>query len=652
LGLASLAPAGGLVGWWKLDETTGTTVNDSSGNGITGTLVGTPQWVAGKLGGALELDGKSWVDFGNPPQTLMTGTTPVAIALWINPSNLGTILAQSGHDRAFLWRNYDWAFKASGPYLRFTTPGVLDYNALNSILKLNEWQHVAVVFRPAVGTQGLAVFYLNAVETDRVLSSTTSNGGYHATAPTVAASTVTGGHVALGNNQWSTAAANQAFLGLFDDVQLYDRELTAARLQEIVAGGSANLQKAEKPDPADQAVGVTQGLLQWTAGAGALTHNVYVGASPELTAADQVAVNQPFAMYFHVPPLQPGATYYWRIDEVDAAGKVTTGDVWSFTVLPASAWAPKPAAGATYIVANPTLTWTAGAAAAGHDVYLGTDRAAIEAGAPEAKKGDKLPTTSFAAADLARGQTYYWRVDEILADGSKVPGPVWSFTVRPVIDKTDPALVGWWKLDDEQAGLAVDSSGYDNYGALQGGVKFVAGHSGNALLFDDIDDWVDCGNDASLNNVESVSVAAWIVRYRTGGERRVASNHNNKTGGYKLTVYSNNKVEFEVRTDKNASTTNRNVAAGTVLDAEVWYHVVGVYEKGQALRTYVNGKLDREFATTNVAGISDGVFRIGRESHSNANRWIGLIDDVRVYNKALTEAEIQQLAPVAPPVAP
>lgn len=113
---AQVAPAG-MVGWWKLDETTGTTVSDSSGNGITGNFVGTPKWAPGKFGGALQLDGKSWVDFGNPPKTLMTGTTPVSIALWINPSNLGVALSGAGDDRAFLARNQDWAFKASGPYV-------------------------------------------------------------------------------------------------------------------------------------------------------------------------------------------------------------------------------------------------------------------------------------------------------------------------------------------------------------------------------------------------------------------------------------------------------------------------------------------------------------------------------------------------------
>ncbi len=48
----------GLVGWWRLDEGSGTTAYDSSGNGRHGTLLGNPQWVTGKIGGALEFDGQ------------------------------------------------------------------------------------------------------------------------------------------------------------------------------------------------------------------------------------------------------------------------------------------------------------------------------------------------------------------------------------------------------------------------------------------------------------------------------------------------------------------------------------------------------------------------------------------------------------------
>jgi hypothetical protein len=53
-----------LMGWWKLDEGSGTTAFDSSGNGRDGTLNGDPQWVAGWLGGALDFDGGDHVDTG------------------------------------------------------------------------------------------------------------------------------------------------------------------------------------------------------------------------------------------------------------------------------------------------------------------------------------------------------------------------------------------------------------------------------------------------------------------------------------------------------------------------------------------------------------------------------------------------------------
>ena len=87
------------------------------------------------------------------------------------------------------------------------------------------------------------------------------------------------------------------------------------------------------------------------------------------------------------------------------------------------------------------------------------------------------------------GRTYFWRVDENAHGRRKVPGPVWSFTVRPVLAKTDPSLVGWWKMDDEKSGVAVDYSGYDNYGTLIGGPTFVEGYLGDALSFDGVDDY-------------------------------------------------------------------------------------------------------------------------------------------------------------------
>ena len=59
--LCSTASAG-LVGWWTFDETTGNTAKDSSGQANDGRIVGAPQWVPGKIGGALEFNGSTYVD--------------------------------------------------------------------------------------------------------------------------------------------------------------------------------------------------------------------------------------------------------------------------------------------------------------------------------------------------------------------------------------------------------------------------------------------------------------------------------------------------------------------------------------------------------------------------------------------------------------
>jgi regulation of enolase protein 1 (concanavalin A-like superfamily) len=141
--------------------------------------------------------------------------------------------------------------------------------------------------------------------------------------------------------------------------------------------------------------------------------------------------------------------------------------------------------------------------------------------------------------------------------------------------------------------------------------------------------------------VDSVSVAAWIRMNAVGADRKIASNQSG--AGYKFGIYTNNMVEFEIRTATNTAFLNRTSPGGTALAANVWYHVVGVYEKGKALRTYVNGKLDREMLTAEVAGVSPGAFMLGREAPAGAYWWNGLMDDVRVYNKALTEADIQKV---------
>jgi len=174
-------------------------------------------------------------------------------------------------------------------------------------------------------------------------------------------------------------------------------------------------------------------LLQWSKGDGALLHDVYVGTSPDLTAADLKGPRQPLAMFYYAQGLQPGVTYYWRVDEIDAAGKVVTGSTWSFVTQALTAYYPAPADKANDVPPTGTLTWMAPAGTTEHHLYLSDSVEAVTQGAAGADKGT-LTETTFALTGLESLTTYYWRVDETVSGGSVKTGPVWSFTTTSPVD--------------------------------------------------------------------------------------------------------------------------------------------------------------------------------------------------------------------------
>ncbi|MCX5643382.1 MAG: LamG domain-containing protein, partial [Phycisphaerae bacterium] len=209
---------------------------------------------------------------------------------------------------------------------------------------------------------------------------------------------------------------------------------------------------------------------------------------------------------------------------------------------------------------------------------------------------------------------------------------------------SDPTLVGWWKLDETSGTMAADSSGKGNNGTVNGTATWVAGTINGALQFDGSSTWVDCGNDASLNLTDAVTIVAWIKPNFTGADKKIAGDQDNVGGGYKMGVYSNNMVEFEIRTAANATSSNRAATGGTALQQGVWYHVAGEYVQGQYYRTYINGNLDRETTTTLTAGTSTVNFKLGRETYGTGSLyWQGALDDVAVFNRALTADEIKKV---------
>jgi len=202
-----------------------------------------------------------------------------------------------------------------------------------------------------------------------------------------------------------------------------------------LCGASWGQKKATNPNPANGAADVAMPLFRWTAGSTAMLHDVYMGKTPELGAADLVGPRQPLAMFYYVAGLEPGATYYWRVDEVEKDGvTVITGDVWTFMAQALTAYKPDPADKTTVVSPTPVLKWLAGKNAVQHHVYFSDNSDAVAQAAAAADKGlQAIAETTFTPGVLQGATTYYWRVDEVVG-GAVQAGPVWTFTTWTTVD--------------------------------------------------------------------------------------------------------------------------------------------------------------------------------------------------------------------------
>ena len=221
---------------------------------------------------------------------------------------------------------------------------------------------------------------------------------------------------------------NDSFRGF---VRIYDRagQTNAEDIMRVAEYASLN---AWNPNPADGATAVAAPLLEWSAGPFALWHDVYFGTNPE-PGPDEHIDKQLFTMYWHLAGLEPGATHYWRIDEIEPDGTVRTGDVWSFVAQDVKAYYPNPTDGANDASTDPNLTWLPGTGAAEHQVYFGDTAEAVGEGAAGTDKGT-VAATAFAPGALDALATYFWRVDTTVVGGEVKAGPVWSFTTAQPVD--------------------------------------------------------------------------------------------------------------------------------------------------------------------------------------------------------------------------
>jgi hypothetical protein len=396
------------------------------------------------------------------------------------------------------------------------------------------------------------------------------------------------------------------------------------------------LMKASKPSPADGEPGLTLPLFQWTPGATGVLHNVYLGASPELTEADRVGSSLIVTTYYHTAPLTPGVTYFWRVDEVEAdLQTVHTGDVWSFTVASLSAFQPVPADGVGWVEPDADLSWKPGQGALTHDLYLDTDKAAVEERRAAVSQKGFYPAT-WKPANLALDTVYYWCVDETDATGTRTAGPVWSFRTMPPAVTTDPNLIGWWRLDEDAGTRAFDLSGHANHGTVQGAQR-IEGIHGGALRFAGAGQ-VDLP--AGLIQSKLGSMAFWVQTAQTtiGTIFYGTATSGNGYGG-------ENELHVNVDTGQARlyieGSPDVSVWSGIAINNNEWQHVAATWD-AVSVQLYVNGNQVGQAGNTGNDFTASGVVRLGRPT--SAERFYdGGLDDVRLYDRRLPADEIKQM---------
>jgi len=226
---------------------------------------------------------------------------------------------------------------------------------------------------------------------------------------------------------------------------------------------------AYNPDPADgsEVADANSVTLSWTPGFGAILHTVYLGNNYDEVNAAAGGAPQGTATY-DPGPLEREKVYYWRVDEFDAA--VTyKGDVWSFTT-PGAVGNPQPAYGATDVGMNAILSWTPADSAASHQLYFGTDKETVrnaDTGSPEYQGSKALDAENHDPGLLEAGMSYYWRVDEVDAQGNTAKGPIWIFTTGSFLLVDDFESY----TDDDAAGEAIWQTWIDGFGIPDNGAQ-------------------------------------------------------------------------------------------------------------------------------------------------------------------------------------
>ncbi len=227
----------------------------------------------------------------------------------------------------------------------------------------------------------------------------------------------------------------------------------------------------------------------------------------------------------------------------------------------------------------------------------------------------------------------------------QVPGPFkfesipCTLTLTPIqIAKAVSKLIAWWKLDEAEGGEASDSSGNNLVGTLMGNPQWLptGGKFGGALKLDGVDDYVETNYATDL---PTWTIAVWVnspavpsSEVPTGPVHRNRNYHIN---------WNHSFDDFRGAAGVQVADTWYAASFGD-LQADTWYHLAATYD-GEYFKAYKDGILITNNSTPSGDPDSESTtLKLGRHSFYG-DHFGGMIDDVRIYSYALSEADIAKI---------
>jgi hypothetical protein len=194
-----------------------------------------------------------------------------------------------------------------------------------------------------------------------------------------------------------------------------------------------------------------------------------------------------------------------------------------------------------------------------------------------------------------------------------------------------------------------DYSSYENNGTLGGGVSIAiptwnsSCQVGGCYSFDG-DDYVDCGNDNSLNIEQEITISAWInaISWKTNyWEGTIIGKDDWNDGdshGYVLRTGDNGKLSFTISEDNSVNW--HEALTSSLMSTGTWYHIAGTFN-GTHLKAYIGGDLkETTVISQTLMETSSYNLKIGQSPFDSARIFNGLIDEAKIYSRALSPEQI------------